>query len=296
VEVFLVLGAGLLCASMARKRGRRPVVWFFLGVFFNIAAVIILFFLKPRSGSPLDVQLYDPPPSPTFSQSTTTAHRGGGGQAQRGSQLGHVDLNALRAAVTSGHGQQVNGGQGRDGSLDPILEPGSRSEFLRLVEQVAPTLDFAPLPAATQQRLRDSWLEMGRMFVRSGEAGGVTDSCEFYQFDGDREELPVLFYPLALDDPDHTIVVQFACSVKRFLRASDELMEWIENRADGEFPDVTWSYDEDSQNFFLFVAGLVNPSQTPVDEETLGEWCRIVREDALAVKRDLPTKFGGIWV
>lgn len=295
MEVFLALGAGLLCVSMARKRGRRPVVWFFLGVFFSIAAVIILFFLRPRPGSQLHVQPYDSQPTPTSSQSTTTAHGGSGAPTQRGSQRGHVDLNALRAAVTSGHGQQVNGGRGCGGSPDPTLEP-DRLEFLQLVEQVAPTLDFSPLPAATQQRLRDNWLEIGRMFVRSGEAGGMTDSCEFYQADSSGCGLEVMFYPVALDNAGRTIVIQFACAVKRFLQTSDELVAWVQNRANGGFPDATLSYDEASGNHFLFVAGTVDPARSAVDEHTLGQWCRLVRDDAAAVKQMLPARFGGIWV
>lgn len=45
LHVLLALLFGTLCADQAKKRGRHPIVWFCLGAFFNLFALIALFIL-----------------------------------------------------------------------------------------------------------------------------------------------------------------------------------------------------------------------------------------------------------
>ena len=42
---------GWACAVLAEKKGRDPIIWFYLGVFFSLIAIVILYFLpagKPK--------------------------------------------------------------------------------------------------------------------------------------------------------------------------------------------------------------------------------------------------------
>ena len=38
---------GILCSKIAKKKNRNISSWFFLGIFFGLFAVIIIYFLKP---------------------------------------------------------------------------------------------------------------------------------------------------------------------------------------------------------------------------------------------------------
>lgn len=50
LHVLLALLFGTLCADQAKKRGRHPVIWFFLGASFNLLALLTLFILPSLSG------------------------------------------------------------------------------------------------------------------------------------------------------------------------------------------------------------------------------------------------------
>ncbi len=51
---MIIIGLGLclsaaLCAHFAQKRGRDPIVWFFLGILLGLLALILLFILPPAT-------------------------------------------------------------------------------------------------------------------------------------------------------------------------------------------------------------------------------------------------------
>jgi len=286
MELILNLVGAVVCASMARRRGRGPVRWFFLGLLFHVVAIGVLFFLGYRdrsravAGSTVVTNWPDVPQGVVPSTRTQ--------------QRGQVDLNALRAAVRGG-GTGQQGPTGGRPQPDADLAPDRRA-FLELIEQVGPTIDFSSVSPQVGRDLRDSWLELGRVFVRSGEAGGITDSSEFYQLDVGRSDLPVLFYPVALDPGVSRVVIQFACPVKRFRRAPRQLVAWVETRPHSGFADATLFQDPTAGEVVLLAAGTRDPASTPVNEQTLGEWCRQVRLEAEGLKRDVPSRFGGIWV
>ena len=91
MELFLPIVGAIICMSMARKRGRGPVKWFFLGLFFHIFAIAVLFFKGHADGAstnPELEQVFQPSVrhNPPVFQPTQP-------------QNGEVDLNSLRAAV-----------------------------------------------------------------------------------------------------------------------------------------------------------------------------------------------------
>lgn len=47
LNILFVVLTGWLCAYIASKKGRSAIVWFLLGTFFTIFAVLILIFLPP---------------------------------------------------------------------------------------------------------------------------------------------------------------------------------------------------------------------------------------------------------
>jgi hypothetical protein len=292
VELILNVVGAIVCVSMARKRGRGTIRWFFLGLFFHVIAIGVLYFLGHRDGgrnSPVAA------PVPTVGWTTLPPRQDSPPPAQR-NQQGHVDLNALRAAVRGegGVGHQ-QGPAGQPSGQGDVLDPEQRA-FLDLVEEVAPTIDFSGLPPAVGRQLREEWLRLGRIFVRSGEAGGVTDGTEFYQLDPSGVGVPVLFYPVAPDNGRSPVVIQFACPVKRFRQAPADLVAWVDARAHGGFADATLFHDPNAGEVVLLAAGTRDMASAPVNEQTLGEWCRQVRLEAEGLRRDMPSRFGGIWV
>lgn len=280
--------SAFLCYSMAKKQGRRPVRWFFLGLIFTVFAIAFLYW-KGRRGrqqasptSHLGALAIDPPqitPQP---------------QSRAMQQQGHVDLNALRTAVNTGGMRQTRQLTEQPTTASTDLEPDRRA-FLDLVESVAPTITFPGLAPQLIDQLRDAWLRLGREFVHSDEAGGITDSQEFYQLEPDGQGAPVLFYPVVVNGASSP-QIQFACPVKRFRYSSQELERWVAHQPAESFAVATLFRDETAGESVLLAAGVLDPERAPVRSATIGQYCRQVRSEADDLRRDIPARFGGIWI
>lgn len=59
VSIWVVFGA--ICFKMARKKIRNTTHWFFLGFFFGLLAVIVLYFLKPLGSITQDILIQRDP-------------------------------------------------------------------------------------------------------------------------------------------------------------------------------------------------------------------------------------------
>jgi len=298
---------------MAKKRGRSPLLWTFLGLFFHVFAAIVLWFLGNKSGIPQSVvpnASVASPPSHPQSQTTWSgwpdASRGNSGPrtapqstprpAQHNvppGQNGQIDLNSLRDAVrrsSQGSPQSRSTNDGVRGALEP-----DRQAFLDSLDANAPTAQhFSPLPLQTGQALRNAWLELGRTFVYSGEAGGITDNNEFYQLEGSDGNSPVLFYPVSQDGTRDSIVVQFAVPLKRYTSASAQLLVWVDEQASNGFARPVAYEIPGTGETLVVAAGVSDPSG--VRDDTLGVMCDDVRDVAQRLRQAIPARFGGIWV
>lgn len=276
--------AAFLCWSMARKRGRKPFRWFLLGLFFTVAAVIVLFFLKPRPGSPnyvvsRDRVLHDTSPPVFASPATTTGAR------NTPMQRGQVDLNALRVAVRQSPPQTT------PGRFTPE-EERERRDFLSLVVTTAPTVDFGPVSAQTRGELERVWCNLGHVLAESGFAGGLSDHGTFYETG--ESEVAVEFYPVTSDGTAETVCVQFALALKEFQTVTHELQNWVGMRYSDNFGDPVLDMDETGHHGVLVCAGVCEPSYVTIGN--LDQLCSLIRDRASVVRQDLPLRFGGVWI
>jgi len=292
-----IIGA-IVCVSMARKQGRGLIRWFLLGLVFHVFAIFVLYRKGRRdqvvgaSATPATRTNLPPPPTPRVAAPQPVVRQQPEGPRAL-QQQGHVDLNALRAAV-------ANGGMSQQGFVaesavqrEPALPP-DRQAFLQLVETTAPSITFPALAPHLGEVLRICWLYLGRAFAHSDEAGGLTDSNEFYQLESDGRGSPVLFYPV-LQEGASNPVIQFACPVKRFRQVSGELENWVLAQPSESFAVATLFRDDASGESVLLAAGVLDPATTLIDKSTLGELCLHVRSEANDLRRDIPARFGGIW-
>lgn len=290
IHIALILNilSAFLCYSMAKKQGRRPLRWFFLGLLFTVFAIAILYW-KGRRGRQRafpNVQTDEP----TINRPRFTDEP----QRPALQQPGYVDLNALREAVNAGGMRQS-----QSDALPPTealaeLEP-DRRVFLDLVESVAPTITFPGHTPQSGDQLRSAWLRLGREFVYSDEGGGMTDSKEFYQLEPDGDGMPVLFYPVIVNGAS-VPQIQFACPVKRFRHSNEELEIWVSRQPAESFAVATLFRDETAGETVLLAAGILDPDSAPVRATTIGQFCRQVRSEASDLRRDIPARFGGIWI
>lgn len=58
IGVLIALCMGSVCAKQAKRKGRNPTVWFFIGALFGLMGLLILFFQSPIEKEQL------PPPRP----------------------------------------------------------------------------------------------------------------------------------------------------------------------------------------------------------------------------------------
>ncbi|MCP5469409.1 MAG: DUF4339 domain-containing protein [Chlamydiales bacterium] len=62
LNVLLFSGAmGLLCSHLAKKKHKKPLVWFFLGFFFGIFGLILLYIVPSFSKKPAEKRFVPPP-------------------------------------------------------------------------------------------------------------------------------------------------------------------------------------------------------------------------------------------
>ena len=277
--MFLALNifCAFLCWSMAKKRGRRPFRWFVLGFFFPVFAVIALFFKGNQQVA--GAQMVPLPSVPSPAPAPRPAH------APTVVQRGQVDLNALRAAVRMVPRQD-------EPSRFTQEEEQERRDFMALVESSAPALDFSGQTPATTTALRQVWVNLGRILAESGCAGGVDGDGNFYET-GD-SGTAVEFYPVSLDGTPGSIRIQFALAMKEFQGKPQGLEQWVSARFHDNFGDPVLFGDPAGRHFTLLCAGVVEPSG--VVSSNLDELCDIVRNQASVVKRDLPLRFGGLWL
>jgi hypothetical protein len=309
MEFFFFIVFAWICRSMAKKRGRSPLLWTFLGLFFHVFAVATLWFLGNKSGAPTggnqtSATPYEPRPIPSpgtdarrASNLSSPSQRSTPRPTQRNnspSQNGHIDLNSLRDAVRrSGHGS-IPPPVAPTGRTPSGIEP-DRQAFLDSLVANAPSAEsFHPLPLGTGQALRSAWIDLGRAFVYSGEAGGITDNNEFYQLGDDDDADPVLFYPVSQDGTTQTLVVQFAVPLKRFRSPSREMMDWVNQQPHGGLAQAVAFTTPDGSETMLLAAG-VSECQL-VTHDSLGIMCEQVRTLAQRLRQTIPQKFGGIWV
>lgn len=273
-----------LCWSMAKKRGRRPFSWFMLGLFFQLFAVVALFFLGARgAGQP-------PVPDSGWGNSAArppqfTNGPGSAPPAQTFVQRGHVDLNALRTAVRSTPRQE-------EAARFTQEELQERRNFLDFVASSAPALDFGGGSPETTSALRQAWLNLGQVLADSGFAGGVTDGGNFYETG--ESGIPVEFYPVSPDGSPASVSIQFALALKEFQSAPPGLQTWVSARFHDQFGDPVLYSEPGSGSVTLLCAGVAEPEG--VDATNLDQLCGLIRNQASVVKRDLPPRFGGLWL
>ena len=301
LELFLPIIGAIVCMSMARKRGRGPVKWFFLGLFFHVFAIAVLFFKGNADGfstSPSAGQVFQPlagqnpsgirPPvrqnPPVFQPSQT--------------QNGEVDLNSLRAAVRQQPNESsapTTGARGNNGVLEP-----ERQSFLDSLASTLATINFGPVPATTARALSQVWMDLGTTLVFSDLAGGLNENSEFYQCHDDDAASGVWFYPVSPDGSANSVMAEFAVPVKRFANGgqmgpeSVALQQWVDSQPRGGFAQVVLQRVDPGNDSVLMVRGQCNPNLVTAD--SLGELCEQVRTKAVQLRQTIPSSLGGIWI
>jgi hypothetical protein len=286
MEFLFFIVFAWICRSMAKKRGRSPLLWTVLGLFFHVVAAVILLLIGYKTPSFAPVRLYDPTPTPSARRSTQVH--------TPTQQNGHIDLNSLRDAVRRSGQGPVQPPNMQSTHAPHGLEP-ERQAFLDALAVNAPTAEsFHPLPLGTGQALRSAWIDLGKAFVYSGEAGGVTDNNEFYQLGDGEDEDPVLFYPVSQDGTTDSVVVQFAVPLKRFRSPSRELFDWVNQQPPGGLAQAVVFVTADGNETLLLAAGVSECRL--VTHDSLGIMCEQVRTFASRLRQTIPQRFGGIWV
>ena len=290
MELFLPIVGAIICMSMARKRGRGPVKWFFLGLFFHIFAIAVLFFKGHADGASTNQaleQVFQPSArhNPPVFQPTQP-------------QNGEVDLNSLRAAVRQQPNESsapTTGARGNNGVLEP-----ERQSFLDSLASTLATINFGPVPATTARALSQVWMDLGTTLVFSDLAGGINENSEFYQCHDDDSASAVWFYPISTNGSANSVVAEFAVPVKRFANGgqmgpeSVALQQWVDSQPRGGFAQVVLQRVDSGNDSVLMVRGQCNPNLVTAD--SLGELCEQVRTKAVQLRQTIPSSLGGIWI
>ena len=253
-----------------------------MGLFFTLFAIIVLYFLKPLPGSPnyAGASPVELPSMPTFSSpGSATATQ------NLQSQRGHVDLNALRVAVRQSPPQTT------EERFTPE-EERERRDFLNLVASSAPGINFGNVSAQTRGELERVWRHLGSALAESGFAGGLSDQGTFYETGN--SPTAVEFYPITSDGTPDSVCVQFALALKEFQTVTPELRNWVDSQYFDNFGDPVLDLDETGSLGVLVCAGVCDSSH--VNSGNIDELCSLVRDRASVVRRDLPLRFGGLWI
>jgi hypothetical protein len=287
---LLFFGAfGLICSSMAKKRGRGRVKWFFLGVFFNIFAILVLLLLGNARGfdrAAVNHWQATAPPivSPPGSTPRTFQDHNGG------HQFGEVDLQALREAVR--HSNHSSGTENRGVGTFAPQQNAERLEFQRHINDMLPTLVYPNVRDETNQLLRQLWLKLGQDLMNSGLAGGVNDDYEFYVVLDDGT--PVFFAPMSRDGTANALAVLFGAPAKRYMKLPDGLQQWVSTHAMSQSAEATLIQTGVGTEIVLWVMATYEPSQ--VTHQSLSALSNFVQFEAGRMRDLVPKRFGGIEV
>ena len=285
MEIFLALAIAFICASMAKKRGRGPVKWFFLGLFLNVFALIALALMGNADGySPNLVSQYGSPsaPFPTYSSPNTAQ--------PTFQQSGQVDLNSLRDAVRGNSQSSATQNPGSGTYSSP--QDAERLNFQRHIDGMLTTLVYPNVPAGTNQLLKQMWSRLGKNLVDSGLAGGVNDDYEFYVVL--ENGTPVFFAPFSFDGSPGLLSVQFGLPVKRFASAPQGLEQWAVSQPARQSVEATLVATGSGMEQVLWAMASYQPHQ--VTDQSLYALCSAVFNEAIRIRDTVPKKFGGIVV
>lgn len=272
---------------MAQKRGRSPMMWFFLGLFFNIFAIIALALMGNAGPASTPYVAPTPSPQPTYRPpaSQPTNQRNNAGQ-----QNGQVDLNSLRDAVRRNSQSSATQNPGA-GTYSPPQD-AERVEFQRHIDSMINTLVYPSVPAATNDLLKQMWARLGKNLVDSGLAGGVNDDYEFYVVLDNGT--PVFFAPFSRDGSSRTLVVQFGMPIKRFMNLPTGLQQWADAQPARQSVEPMLMPTGTGAEQVLWAMAFVEP--TRVTSQSLNALCNSVFNEASRIREAVPKKFGGILV
>lgn len=286
MEIFIALFTAVVCTSMAKKRGRGPVKWFFLGLFFNLFAVIALFLMGNADSLPN----YNPPPAPQQTYFPPAATQPPVQRPNAGHQTGEVDLNSLRDAVRRNSPSSATQNPGAGASSPP--QDNDRVEFQRHLNTMLPTLVYPNVPSSTNEQLRQMWSRLGRNLVDSGLPGGVNDDYEFYVVLDNGT--PVYFAPCSLDGTPQSLAVQFGMPLKRFMILPDGLQQWAGSQPMRQSVEALIVPTGNGSEHVLWGMACYDPSQ--VTEHSLNSLCNSVFNEASRIRDAVPMKFGGMFI
>jgi hypothetical protein len=266
------------------------VKWFFLGLFFHIFAIAVLFFKGHADGAstnPALEQVFQPSVrhNPPVFQPTQP-------------QNGEVDLNSLRAAVRRQPNETPATSNGAD-ETNGVLEP-ERQAFLDSLASTLSTIDFGPVPTTTARAMSQVWMDLGTTLVFSDLAGGLNENSEFYQCHDDDAASGVWFYPVSPDGSANSVMAEFAVPVKRFANGgqmgpeSVALRQWVESQPRDGFAQAVLQRIDSGNDSVLLVRGQCNPNLVTAD--SIGELCDQVRVMAAQLRQTIPSSLGGIWI
>jgi len=289
MELLFVGAIGLICSSMAKKRGRGPVKWFFLGVFFNILAIIVLLLLGNARGFERSMARPGQATAPAVVSGPTSTPRTTHNRSA-GHQFGEVDLEALREAVRHSNDSSVTENMGV-GTFAP-QQNDERIEFQRHINDMLPTLVYPNVSDETNRLLRQLWLKLGQDLVNSGLAGGVNDDYEFYVVLADGT--PIFFAPMSRDGTPNALAVQFGAPAKRYMNLPSGLQQWVSSQAISQSVEATLIRTGVGNEIVLWVMVTYEPAQ--VTAQSLNALSNYVQDEAVRMKDNIPKKFGGIEV
>ena len=251
MELFLALAGAFICMSMARKRGRGPVKWFFLGLVFNVFAIAVLLFKGQADGRStiqagqhvVETSVRHNPPVSRPSEA----------------QHGVVDLNSLRAAVrrqSSEDSSSRTTGSDANATLEPV-----RQAFMDSLGTTLPTINFGPVSAEIAQALSQVWMQLGKTLVFSDLAGGLSENNEFYQCHDEDSSSAVWFYPVSPNGSSTSVLVEFAVPIKRFASESVALQRWVNSQSGSGFTKVVLQNIDSENESILIAYGQCSPDR-----------------------------------
>lgn len=273
---------------MAKKRGRGPMKWFFLGLFFNIFALIALFLMGNADGySPQNHIPGVSTPQPSFQPYIAPP------PAQRPNvqqQNGQVDLNSLRDAVR--RNTPSSAAQNPGAGTYSASQEDERVEFQRHIDLMMLDLVYPNVPSGTNDLLKQMWARLGKNLVDSGLAGGVNDDFEFYVMLDNGT--PIYFAPYSKDGTTRSLAVQFGMPIKRYVNLPNGLEQWAIAQPVRQSIEATLMPIGAGPEHVLWAMACYEPAQ--VSDQTLGALCNSVFNEASRIRSAVPKKFGGILV
>lgn len=282
MEIFFLLAVAFWCSSLAKKRGRGPVKWFFLGLFFNVFALFAVLLMGQSRRSTRLIDSFDQA-TPRFQE--PSAYR----SPPLSPQSGQVDLNSLREVVRR---NSHSTGTGETSFATPQGIDDEKSEFWRHINELFLTLYFRDVPPETNDALKQNWLRLGQSLIDSGLSGGVNEEYEFYVIVND--ESVVFFGPTSLDGTLNSLTVLFSSPLKRYANVPNGLREWVSVQGSIQSVEPLLIDATDSFDTVLFAASFVDPLQ--VSGVSLSAYCNSLAVGAHRIKQAIPRKFGGIVV